>query len=268
MRKSDLRLTTKGDPAKPWILFLHGFLGAGSDWLPYTPQLEERYRCILADLPGHGESDIDREGNPETFFIETVDRLAALLREQTERPGLLVGYSMGGRIGLALALRHPELFRAVGVVSASPGLKTPEERAARVKSDEGLARKIERDFEGFLDAWYRAPLFSTLKAHPLFGEIESARRKGEPETLAMALRLLGTGRQPSYWEALAESRLPMLFMAGQKDPKYVEIGRQMVNLHPLSSLELFGECGHTLHIEEREGFLRRLTDFFNRHTDR
>jgi 2-succinyl-6-hydroxy-2,4-cyclohexadiene-1-carboxylate synthase len=261
-----LQITTKGDPSLPRIIFLHGFLGSGSDWVPIARQLENEYCCILVDLPGHGESDIEANGNPDLFFTETVDTLAMeLTRSAAPELCFLVGYSMGGRVALALALRHPELFAKVIIVSASPGLRTEEERIARKESDEGIARKIERNFEGFIQAWYDQPLFATLKNHPVFQETEQKRKINNPANLAHALRLLGTGRQPSLWEELPENRVPIQFFAGEKDLKFVEIGRQMVNLCPDSSLEIFPDCGHTLHFENRELFLDRLTTFFNKH---
>ncbi|NTW99277.1 MAG: 2-succinyl-6-hydroxy-2,4-cyclohexadiene-1-carboxylate synthase [Geobacteraceae bacterium] len=254
------------DASLPRILFLHGFLGSGSDWVPIARQLEKEYCCILVDLPGHGESDIEANGNPDLFFTETVDALAMeLSRSAAPEPCFLVGYSMGGRIALSLLLRHPELFEKAIIVSASPGLRTEGERLSRRESDEGIARKIERNFEGFIKAWYEQPLFATLKNHPIFKEVESERIINNPGNLASALRLLGTGRQPSVWDELQKNRVPIQFFVGEKDLKFVEINRQMVNLCPESSLEIFKECGHTLHFENRELFLDRLTTFFNKH---
>jgi len=254
------------DSSLPRIIFLHGFLGSGSDWVPIARQLENEYCCILVDLPGHGESDIEANGNPDLFFTETVDALAMELSSSaTPEPCFLVGYSMGGRIALSLLLRHPELFEKAIIVSASPGLRTEKERLSRRESDEGIARKIERNFDGFIKAWYEQPLFATLKSHPIFKEVESERKINNPENLALALRLLGTGRQPSAWDELQQNRVPIQFFAGEKDLKFVEIGHQMVNLCPYSSLEIFAECGHTLHLENRTLFLDRLTTFFNKH---
>jgi 2-succinyl-6-hydroxy-2,4-cyclohexadiene-1-carboxylate synthase len=256
-------LTTLGNPSLPRIVFLHGFLGSGSDWLPIARQLEKEYCSILVDLPGHGESGITTNGNPDLFFTETVDALAAELRRTTSPPCLLVGYSMGGRIALALLLRHPELFSKAVIISASPGLRTNEERINRKESDEGIARKIEKNFESFIEAWYDQPLFATLKNHPVFQETEQKRKINDPQNLASALRLLGTGRQPPLWDELQNNRVPIQFFAGEKDLKFVEIGRQMVNLCPESRLEIFAECGHTLHLENRDLFLDRLRFFFN-----
>ena len=254
------------DSSLPRIIFLHGFLGSGIDWVPIAQELENDYCCILVDLPGHGESDIEANGDPDLFFMETVDTLAEeLSRSAAPEPCYLVGYSMGGRIALSLLLRYPELFEKAIIVSASPGLRTEEERLSRRESDEGIARKIERNFDGFIKAWYEQPLFASLKNHPIFKEVESERKINNPENLALALRLLGTGRQPSTWDELQQNRVPIQFFAGEKDLKFVEIGRQMVNLCPDSSLEIFAECGHTLHLENRELFLDRLTQFFNKH---
>jgi 2-succinyl-6-hydroxy-2,4-cyclohexadiene-1-carboxylate synthase len=256
-----LHINTAGDQELPKIVFLHGFLGSGSDWLPFAEKLNDRFCCVLVDLPGHGESTIPENAETEGFFMRTVDSLAGKIRQLSAEPCVLAGYSMGGRIGLALALRYPELFSKALIISSSPGLRTEEEKEVRRKSDEGIARKIERNFEGFIRFWYDQPLFSTLKSHALFHEVEARRKKGSPEQLARALRLLGTGSQPSFWNDLPDCLLPILFCVGEKDEKYVEIGHQMEKVCLASSLECFKGCGHTLHIENPELFLTCLERF-------
>ncbi|NTW82672.1 MAG: 2-succinyl-6-hydroxy-2,4-cyclohexadiene-1-carboxylate synthase [Chlorobiaceae bacterium] len=254
-----------GNLSRSKILFLHGFLGSGSDWIPVAEQLEPEYCSMLMDLPGHGETVISAEEDPETFFSVTVDAIADELNRKGYAPCYLAGYSMGGRIALALLLRYPELFEKAVIVSASPGLATAEERSERKSNDEGIARKIERNFDDFIEAWYDQPLFATLKIHPLFREIESRRKQSSPKALAASLRLLGSGCQPSFWHDLKENRVPVRFFVGEKDVKFVEIGRQMVNLCPYSALEYFPGCGHTLHFENRELFIDRMKEFFNTH---
>ena len=256
-------IETLGDPSLPRIIFLHGFLGSGSDWLPVARELQREYSVVMIDLPGHGSAAFHGAPKADGFFLRTIDALAELVRESAAPPCYLVGYSMGGRLALGLALRYPELFKKAVIISASPGLRSEQERAQRRESDEGVARKIERNFAGFIEFWYNQPLFSTLKSHPLFREVESARKINDPHNLALALRLLGTGRQPSFWEELQKNRLPICFFAGEKDERYVEIGHQMVNLSPDSDLELFARCGHTLQLENRELFVGRLQSFFN-----
>jgi 2-succinyl-6-hydroxy-2,4-cyclohexadiene-1-carboxylate synthase len=263
-----LHITTVGDPALPRIVFLHGFLGCGSDWLPIARELHNDYCCMMVDLPGHGFAEIAATEHSADFFARTVDALAELLRRSASPPCSLVGYSMGGRLALSLLLRHPELFTNAVIISATAGLKTEKERIERLAHDEKVARKIERNFEGFIASWYEQPLFATLKNHPIFTEIECQRKVNNPQQLALALRLLGTGGQPSLWETLHANRLPVCFFVGEKDERYVEIGSQMVTLCPKSALEIFPHCGHTLHLENRALFLERLRFFFNKQDEK
>jgi len=264
-----LHIATIGNPSLPRIVFLHGFLGSGSDWLPVTRELQNDYCCMMVDLPGHGSANLLETIPPsEDFFIQTVDALAALLRQSAATPCSLVGYSMGGRIALALLLRHPELFSTAVIISASPGLKTEKERIERQEHDEKVARKIERSFDSFIEAWYEQPLFATLKSHPIFKEVESERKINDPQNLALALRLLGTGQQPSFWDELKNNSVPVCFVTGEKDERYVEIGHQMVKLCSESDLEIFPHCGHTLHLENRDLFLERLRFFFNKQEEK
>lgn len=248
-----------GNSTNPGILLLHGFLGSGADWQFHAEQLRGSYCCFMPDLPGHGTSPAP---DPTRDTFETVcNSLSELSDILHPEPLHLVGYSMGGRLALYLALRYPERFRSILLISSSPGLKTPEERALRRESDEKLSADITRDFEVFLDKWYNLPLFSPLKNHPLFPSILEQRRKNNPAGLAASLRILGTGHQPSLWGRLTENRLPATFFAGEKDLKYVEIGRQMVNLSFCPEMVVFPGCGHTLHTENRQLFLEHMLAF-------
>ncbi|ABL66102.1 2-succinyl-6-hydroxy-2,4-cyclohexadiene-1-carboxylate synthase [Chlorobium phaeobacteroides] len=251
-----------GDRTLPRIVFLHGFLGSKEEWRSLALSIENRYSSLIVDLPGHGEAPSLEVAARTGFFERTAEALAQIISVEASPPCFLVGYSMGGRLALFLALRFPELFSKVIILSASPGLQTLGERSRRQKQDDQIARKIEKNFEGFLRFWYEQPLFFSLKNHPRFRETEQKRQQNNPGELALALRLLGTGVQPSLWDELADNRIPIAFFAGEKDPKFVEIGMQMVKLCPSSNLEIFADCGHALHIENREEFTSRLKVFF------
>jgi len=247
-------ILSRGSRNNPGLILLHGFLGSPEDWLPIAEKLSLSYYCMLPDLPGHGKtpaSALPFETQMELFArsIETM---------QGDSPSFLAGYSMGGRIALYLALRFPNLFRKTVIISASPGLKTEEERLTRKESDERLALNIEENFESFLREWYDQPLFASLKNSRAFTKTLAARKMNRPKEAALALRTLGTGNQPSLWSELADFRLPMSFFAGEKDSKYVEIGRQMVNLCSCFDLDIFPQCGHTLHLENRDLFIDRM----------
>ena len=252
-------IDTAGGTGMPCIFMLHGFLGSGKDWRHCADKLQSRYACFMPDLPGHGATTA-LDNAPHTFEDIAGQLAEAAIRIRTG-PIHLVGYSMGGRLALYLALHYPDLFNSAVIVSSSPGLRTEEERARRRESDDRLAERLNDDFEGFLEEWYNMPLFESLRNHSLFPEILERRRENNPVALAPALRQLSTGRQPSLWDKLTENKLPTGFFMGEKDTKYVEIARQMVNLCPDSEQFIFPDCGHTLHIENRHLFLNRLTAF-------
>ena len=91
---------TIGEKRLPRIIFLHGFLGSGGDWLPLARTLCDDYCCVMVDLPGHGKASFRETPPSDGFFEQTVDALAELLRQSAFPPSYLVGYSMGGRIAL------------------------------------------------------------------------------------------------------------------------------------------------------------------------
>ena len=91
-----------------------------------------------------------------------VQDLTALLDRLGIARAPVVGYSMGGRVALHLALGAPERVAALVLESASPGIADAAQRAARVKSDEALADDIERlGIEAFVDRWEAQPLFAS-----------------------------------------------------------------------------------------------------------
>lgn len=93
------------------VIFLHGFLGTGEDWIPIMKAISRSAKCISIDLPGHGGSKIQNHGckgaqEEATLSIEIVaDVLYELIQGITPFKVTLVGYSMGARIALHMALR-------------------------------------------------------------------------------------------------------------------------------------------------------------------
>ena len=139
--------------------------------------MEDRTYCIAVDLPGHGAS---LGLPPDTYTIEGATR--AVIRTlddiQVSRP-VVAGYSMGGRLALYLALRFPERCAGLILESASPGLESASERAARRAADESKAERLQSgDFEAFLRDWYAQPLFASLAQDEnlLHRTIEARRR--------------------------------------------------------------------------------------------
>jgi 2-succinyl-6-hydroxy-2,4-cyclohexadiene-1-carboxylate synthase len=243
-----LNYEVSGDCRSPAVLFLHGFMGSSVDWREVMAAPGDRF-CIAVDLPGHGAS----LGLPsDTYTIEGATR--AVIRTlddlQIFRP-VVAGYSMGGRLALYLALRHPERCVGLFLESASPGLERSGERAARRAADESKAERLEsRDFEAFLRDWYAQPLFAPLaRDEDLLRRTIDARRRNDAGELARSLRGMGTGSQPSLWRELTGLGVPTLAIAGELDGRYAGISSRMAGINPRIESAVVPGAGHTVHAE-------------------
>ena len=253
-----LSYSVSGDPRCPAILFLHGFMGSGADWTGAISALDERFYCVAPDLPGHGAS---LGLSPECYAIEGTTRaLLDLLDDLDIERAALVGYSMGGRLALYLALRHPERCSRLYLESASPGIESEAEREERRRSDEEKAARLESgDLESFLDDWYRQPLFAALaRREGLLQATIGARLRNDPTELARSLRGMGTGQQPSLWDELGALRVPALAVAGELDERYVAVARRMASLNPHVQAAVVTGAGHSVRLEAPEAYLTLL----------
>jgi 2-succinyl-6-hydroxy-2,4-cyclohexadiene-1-carboxylate synthase len=178
--------------------------------------------------------------------------------------GTYVGYSLGGRLCLRLALNRPDLVQALVLVGASPGLADPEERATRRTADDALAGDIERiGTAAFLERWLAQPMFATLKPQPEDMEARLANTSGG---LASALRRLGTGVQEPLWDRLDELKMPVLVVAGQHDAKYVHIAEEMADAIGVNAqVVALAGAGHPAHLERPVSFSRLLQAFLVLH---
>jgi 2-succinyl-6-hydroxy-2,4-cyclohexadiene-1-carboxylate synthase len=201
----------------------------------------------------------------------TVADLVAVLDRQGIGRAHVLGYSMGGRVALALALAHPDRVGALVLESASPGLAGAGERAARVAADAALAARIEREgVPAFVDCWEALPLWASqarLSADAR-AALRAQRLQNTPVGLANSLRGLGTGSQPPLWDRLGDLAAPTLLVAGCDDAKFSDLARRMAEAIPANELLLVHSAGHAVHLEQPAVFARLVRDFLLQHDDR
>jgi 2-succinyl-6-hydroxy-2,4-cyclohexadiene-1-carboxylate synthase len=224
------------------VVLLHGFTGS-----PHSFDHLGLSGARTPVIPGHGKAP------PAVSWEATLDRLEPNLQDKT----VLAGYSMGARLALALALRHPERIEKLVLASGTAGIEDARERARRIVEDERLADSIEQDgVPAFVKKWEQHPTLSSLK--PFAKRLEPERLSHTATGLASALRLLGAGAQPSYWGILSSLDLPVLLLAGKDDAKFLELARRMHSLFPRSELRELSKCGHAPHLERPDAFLEAL----------
>ena len=224
------------------LFCLHGFTLSGAQFVPMSQYLE---RPIAApDLPGHAGS----------IYQPTVDGAVADLAEVIEMLGAplpVLGYSMGGRLGLALAVERPELVSHLTLVSASPGL---EDRTARAAQDRELARQVlDLGVAQVLDDWRSRPLTSTDAVDEETRALDRAVREDNTAAgLATALRGLGQGAFPYLGDRIGELAMPLLTVAGGRDDRYSALARSMADAAPHGQSKILFGIGHNVVLEAPE----------------
>lgn len=252
LARPDGDLGYRDSGAGPALTLLHGFTQDGRVWEEFAAALGAGRRLVRPDLRGHGASRFPA-GADHGAAACGADLMALWDHLGIERSDLL-GYSMGGRLALQLALERPQRLRSLVLVSAQAGLEA-DAAGARRRSDARLAARIqERGLPDFLDSWMAQPLLAGIRRRGA-ERVEAERRarlEGDPAGLAASLRDLGAGTMPSLWARLPGLRLPTLVVVGAEDQRYLELGRRLVSLLPQSRLARVEDAGHGVPLEQPE----------------
>ncbi len=231
------------------LVLCHGFTQNRGCWGPFADDLARDHHVVLVDAPGHGDSGHDDAD---------LDHSAALLGAVGGR-AVYVGYSMGGRMALHLALAQPHLVEGLVLIGATAGLESENERHERRAADEALAvRLLDEGLEAFIDRWLAGPLFADLT--PVVAA-RAARLRNRPEGLAASLRNVGTGSQRSLWPLLAGLGMPVSALAGTSDAKFSALADRLVERIGPNATAEFIDGGHAVHLvspEAAAAAVRRL----------
>jgi 2-succinyl-6-hydroxy-2,4-cyclohexadiene-1-carboxylate synthase len=248
----------------PPVVLLHGFTGSRSSWYSLTRAIEAEFTTYSVDLIGHGRTA--SPASVERYRMDrAVDDLVALLRALGHERAVWLGYSLGGRTALQVAVRHPEAVSALILEGASPGLATKAERRERVEADERLAQMIEEDgLEAFVEHWGSIPLWASQQTNLSPSSREALRQQRLAQRavgMANSLRGMGTGSQTWVGDRLGEIRVPVLLTAGSLDVKYCAIADEMARAIPEATLRWIDGAGHAAHLERPEAFAEVVLEF-------
>ncbi|MFK7918780.1 MAG: alpha/beta fold hydrolase [Ilumatobacter sp.] len=237
------------------IVFAHGFTQTGRSWRHIANGLQggldhvATLDLIAPDLPGHGDASEQRSDLWQCGeMLASVGQAAAY-----------IGYSMGGRVALHTALRHPDLVQKLVLIGATAGIVDDAERAARRVSDNELADHIiEYGVPAFVDDWLTKPLFAGLDDD---SSMREDRLRNTPDGLASSLRLAGTGTQQPLWDQLSGIDCPVLVLVGEHDAKFTALGEQLVAGLSHARLGVISGAGHSVHLEQPAATVEALIDF-------
>jgi 2-succinyl-6-hydroxy-2,4-cyclohexadiene-1-carboxylate synthase len=222
------------------VVLLHGFTQTGASWEPVVSGLGSGV-AVAPDIRGHGAAS---SAEPVTL-----DAVAGDVGRFAPARFALVGYSMGGRIALHVALALRERVERLVLVGASPGIADGGEREARLRADLSLADEIEGlSIEEFAARWARTSVLAGQPAS-VRSLVNEDRRRNTPAGLARALRGLGTGALPSLWDRLGELTMPVALVVGERDEKFSAIALQMAGAIERSEVVVVAGAGHAVHLE-------------------
>ena len=224
----------------PRVVLVHGFTQTMASWQPVAHELVRDHEVVLVDAPGHGGS-----ADVRADLAAGADLLGA-----AGGAAVYVGYSMGGRFALRLALDRPDLVTGLVLLGATAGIDDPAERAARRDADRSLATRIEENgLEPFLEEWLAGPLFAGLS--PAAAGL-AARRANTEAGLASSLRLAGTATMdPPWWDELPGLGVPTLVLAGSDDAKFTHLGHRIADaIGPKARFAAVDGAGHAAHLED------------------
>lgn len=240
--------------AGPPIVLVHGFTQTGRCWGAEADDLATDHEIIRIDAPGHGRS--------HAVAADLVTG-ARLIADQAGTATYL-GYSMGARFCLHVALHHPEVVRGLVLIGGTAGIEEDAERAERHAQDLRTAQRIaDEGLPAFLDAWVAQPLFAGL---PPDRQLRAERLENTVEGLRGSLEQAGTGAQHPSWDALPRLAMPVLVVAGEQDAKFAALAERMATaIGPNAELALIPAAGHAAHLEQPEAFLAALRPWLTRH---
>lgn len=249
----DNRLHTEIHGSGSRLVLLHGFTQNSACWDGIADDLARDHEVVLVDVPGHGRSPA------ATADLWTTAELVAAAGGRACH----IGYSMGGRILLHLALQSPQLVERLVLISTTAGIDNDAERRERIRHDEELADRLERiGVEAFVDEWMSQAMFARLEASRAGRQ---ARLTNTASGLASSLRSVGTGTQEPLWDRLSSLSMPVFVVAGADDTKFTQLARRLATeIGPNAESSVIPRAGHAAHLEQPDEFCGRLRDWMDR----
>lgn len=228
------------------VVLLHGFGASKENWLPLLPFLARRYRVMLPDLPGWGESQFHPDA---TYGMDAqVARIADWLgRQEGGQPVHLVGSSMGGGIAGLVAARHPQLIRTVPLMNAAgvSGQAHTAFEAGLMRGRNGLIAHNAAGVFDLLSTVMSSKALALLMAPGMYWDLVSRRHVNEH-----LFRHLMQHQPDAELPAFSGIQAPTLVLWGVEDKVlHVTCAATFKQLIPHAQIKLLDHIGHLPMVE-------------------
>ena len=241
------------------VVLLHGYLETGDVWDSLSEMLEEEFRIIAVDLPGHGDSEVKGEIHTMEFLAGAVREV---LRDEGEERVMMVGHSLGGYVTLAFVELFPDLLSGYVLFHSHPHADSPEAISRR-------NREIAVVSAGRKNIMYPgnvSMMFAKENLTSMAWELErskkiASRNPGE----GIIAMLNGMINRPSRQYILENGTVPLLWILGRHDLYFSpEKAMRDIGLPHNAEVVILERSGHLGFIEETEKSARLLIGFAGR----
>lgn len=224
---------------------IHGFLGLPTDWDIFN----------LPHLHAYDLTDPAIEPSSAGFW-EWAKRFN---EHSSPKDGILLGYSLGGRLCMHALLENPTKWNAAIIVSSHTGFKTEKEKIARIQADEVWAKRFENEpWEQILQTWNAQSVFGGVDFPLVRPEHQFPREKR-----GHLLRVCSRGYQDDLSTAIENSSLPILWICGKLDTTFQAAAKELRFAHPLSEVHIVEGAAHRVPWEQPEKFLKLTQSFIS-----
>jgi pimeloyl-ACP methyl ester carboxylesterase len=242
----------------PPVVLLHPFPANHEFWLPVAEALATKYRVVLPDLRGHGDSGVG-EG-PATMEKHAAD-IARVMEDAEIGRAPLVGVSIGGYALFEFWRKHRGRVAALGLCNTKAQADGPEARAGRLQAaNEVLERGTESFFESMIQ---KVMAKHTREMRPdLIDGAMRMMRQMSPEDVAQVQR--GMAARPDSIETLKTINVPTLLVTGDEDEMTGVNEAELMRRHIAGSqMRVIPKAGHYSPWEQPEEAARILRQFLD-----
>jgi len=241
------------------LLFVHGWMASSAVWREQAPYFSKNNRVVTFDLTGYGKS-----GKPDGLAYTPdiwIDDLDALIEHLNLNKPILIGWSMGGAIGIAYAASRPEILSKLVLVGSTPLLIAPPdifEHAIPPETAEQLAGALQSDFSAGARNFVEM-MFPESDMEALKDEIHAITQQ---TTAPIALESVGNAGSTDLRPMLNQVKVPTLILHGEADAVCsLEAGQYLANMIPNTQIHTFSGKGHLPFLTDAKAFNERLAAF-------
>jgi pimeloyl-ACP methyl ester carboxylesterase len=252
----------RGNPTGPAVVLIHGYTDNARDWVPMLPYLSKKYRLILVDIRGHGQSS-----KPECCYtrLDFAYDIKLLLDALDVKRADIVGHSLGSIIAQTFAEYWPERTAHVVLIASTGGLPPGSPKKKPEFDFAGVIKQLKEPIDPdspFMIAWWDSP----TPVDPDFIRRQRKDAAGIPLRVWLAVldQALPGDQYADLQATLPRLKAPTLLIWGSKDPIMEEPVRQSLRTAlPNAQVKIFDGLGHNPFWENPRAVADSINAFLN-----